>query len=88
VGSEPTSNVSSSGGSISSGSLTDSVAAKTTAVEAKVSELQSTASGPSLADTFEMQMRTNRSAQLSEMSSSVVSKSNKTILAMARNVKD
>ena len=53
----------------------------------KLREIQSNSTSVSIGDMFEMQMLMNHLAQLSEMSTSVVSASNTAIASMARNVK-
>lgn len=59
----------------------------TVSAKTKLSEIQSRRSAISIGDMFEMQMLMNHLAQLSEMSTAVVSASNQAITSMARNVK-
>lgn len=74
-------------GGIEIKSLFDAVTQATDDVKKKLKILQGKGSNVSIADMFEMQMLMNRLAQLSEMSTSVVSASNSAISSMARNVK-
>jgi hypothetical protein len=53
----------------------------------KLQEIKQNTTGVNIGDMFEMQMLMNHLAQLSEMSTSVVSASNTAINSMARNVK-
>jgi hypothetical protein len=53
----------------------------------KLQILQARRSAISIADMFDMQMLMNHLAQLSEMSTSIVSAANTSINSMARNVK-
>lgn len=59
----------------------------TISAKTKLAELKARRSSISIADMFDMQMLMNHLAQLSEMSSSVVSASNSAIMSMARGVK-
>lgn len=59
----------------------------TASAKAKLLQIQARGSAISIGDMFEMQMLMNHLAQLSEMSTSVVSASNTAIQSMARNVK-
>jgi hypothetical protein len=56
-------------------------------VKEKLKTIKGAGSNISIGDMFEMQMLMNHLAQLSEMSTSVVSASNSAISSMARNVK-
>ncbi len=56
-------------------------------VKTKLQKIQSNKSAISIGDMFEMQMLMNHLAQLSEMSTSVMSASNSAVSSMARNVK-
>ena len=58
-----------------------------TSVKAKIDEIQARGESVSIGDMFEMQMLMNHLAQLSEMSTSVVSAANSAIQSMARNIK-
>jgi len=55
--------------------------------KSKLEILQARRSAISIADMFDMQMLMNHLAQLSEMSTSIVSAANTSIMSMARNVK-
>lgn len=68
-------------------SMLDRVNQATKAVEQKLEQLKNRGENISIADMFEMQLMMNKLAQLSEMSTSVVSASNSAIASMARNVK-
>lgn len=59
----------------------------TVSAKAKLQILQARRSAISIADMFDMQMLMNNLAQLSEMSTSVVSAANTAIMSMSRNVK-
>lgn len=59
----------------------------TISAKAKLAEIKSRRSAISIGDMFEMQMLMNHLAQLSEMSTAVVSACNAAITSMARNVK-
>lgn len=59
----------------------------TQAVKKKLSEIQSAGSAISIGEMFEMQMLMNHLAQVSEMSTSVISSMNTSVSSMARNVK-
>ncbi|MGA8165230.1 MAG: DUF5407 family protein [Waddliaceae bacterium] len=59
----------------------------TISARVKLLEIQSQRSAISIGDMFEMQMLMNHLAQLSEMSTSVVSATHTAISSMARNVK-
>jgi len=59
----------------------------TISAKSKLAVLQARRSAISIADMFDMQMLMNNLAQLSEMSTSVVSAANTSIMSMARNVK-
>jgi hypothetical protein len=59
----------------------------TVSAKAKLQILQARRSAISIADMFDMQMLMNNLAQLSEMSTSVVSAANSSIMSMSRNVK-
>ena len=56
-------------------------------VKTKLEAIKKNNSAISIADMFEMQMLMNHLAQLSEMSTSVMSASNSAVSSMARNVK-
>lgn len=56
-------------------------------VKTKLEKIKSNKSAISIGDMFEMQMLMNHLAQLSEMSTSVMSASNSAVSSMARNVK-
>jgi len=56
-------------------------------VQAKIQMIRSNEESISIADMFEMQMMMNNLAQLSEMSTNVVSSLHSAIQSMARNVK-
>lgn len=72
--------------SLSLNAISKIIEAQTAAVEAKLKELQSK---PTIEpkDLFEIQLKMNLLAQLSEMSTSIISASNSAIASMARNVK-
>jgi len=59
----------------------------TISAKTKLLEIKNRRSAISIGDMFEMQMLMNHLAQLSEMSTAVVSASNSAISSMARNVK-
>lgn len=59
----------------------------TQSAKLKLDQIKAQRSAISIGDMFEMQMLMNHLAQLSEMSTSVVSASNTAIQSMARNVK-
>ncbi len=59
----------------------------TASAKAKLMQIKNRRSAISIGDMFEMQMLMNHLAQLSEMSSNVVSASNTAISSMARNIK-
>lgn len=59
----------------------------TISAKAKLTEIQQRKSAVSIGDMFEMQMLMNHLAQLSEMSTDVVSAANTAIISMARNIK-
>lgn len=59
----------------------------TISAKTKLLQIKAQKSAISIGDMFEMQMLMNHLAQLSEMSSNVVSASNQAINSMARNVK-
>lgn len=59
----------------------------TRSAKVKLMEIKDRVSAISIGDMFEMQMLMNHLAQLSEMSTAVVSASNSAISSMARNVK-
>jgi hypothetical protein len=59
----------------------------TISAKTKLQLLQARRSSISIADMFDMQMLMNHLAQLSEMSTSIVSAANTSISSMARNVK-
>lgn len=67
--------------------LMDFVNEGTKRVKEKLAAMKEQGSNISIADMFEMQMEMNALAQVSEMSTSVVSASNTAIGAMARGVK-
>ena len=67
--------------------LFDTVNAATDGVKEKLTEIKVETDQISIGQMFEMQMLMNNLAQLSEMSTSVVSASHTTISSMARNVK-
>lgn len=56
-------------------------------VKTKLDKIQKNNSAISIGDMFEMQMLMNHLAQLSEMSTSVISSMNSSVSSMARNVK-
>jgi|SaaInlStandDraft_3_1057020.scaffolds.fasta_scaffold85551_2 hypothetical protein len=60
---------------------------ETHSAEEKIDTIKAAGSAISIADMFEMQMRMNRLAQMSEMTTAVVSAANGAISGMARNVK-
>lgn len=59
----------------------------TISAKTKLLQIKAQKSAISIGDMFEMQMLMNHLAQLSEMSSNIVSASNQAINSMARNVK-
>ena len=59
----------------------------TTSAQNKLAAIQARRSAISIGDMFDMQMLMNHLSQLSEMTTSVVSAANTSILSMARNVK-
>ncbi|MBA3602584.1 MAG: DUF5407 family protein [Parachlamydiaceae bacterium] len=59
----------------------------TASVKVKLAKIASNRSSISIGDMFEMQMLMNHLAQLSDMSTNVVSASNQAIMSMSRNVK-
>lgn len=59
----------------------------TVSVKAKLAKIAALKSSISIGDMFEMQMLMNHLAQLSDMSTNVVSASNQAIMSMSRNVK-
>lgn len=59
----------------------------TASVKTKLAEIAQARSSISIGDMFEMQMLMNHLAQLSDMSSNVVSASNQAIMTMSRGVK-
>jgi hypothetical protein len=63
------------------------VNAASVSAKSKLELLQARRSAISIADMFDMQMLMNHLAQLSEMSTSIVSAANTSIMSMARNVK-
>lgn len=67
--------------------LVQIVSNATVSAQNKLAEIQSRRSSISIGDMFDMQMLMNHLSQLSEMTTSVVSAANTSILSMARNVK-
>jgi len=59
----------------------------TISAKRKLLQIKAQKSAISIGDMFEMQMLMNHLAQLSEMSTAIVSASNQAITSMARNVK-
>jgi len=72
---------------ISLKSLLDVVNNATISAKAKLNQMQARRSSISIADMFDMQMLMNHLSQLSEMSSSVVSAANTSVMSMARSIK-
>ncbi|HEY8902479.1 MAG TPA: DUF5407 family protein [Chthoniobacterales bacterium] len=72
--------------SLSLNAISKIIEAQTAAVEAKLKELQGKQT-IEIKDMFEIQLKMNLLAQLSEMSTSIISASNSAISSMARNVK-
>jgi len=59
----------------------------TTLAKQKIEDIKDQGTEISIADMFDMQMRMNHLAQISEATTSVVNACNQAIIAMARNVK-
>jgi len=72
---------------ISLKSLLDVVNNATVSAKQKLEQMKSRRSSISIADMFDMQMLMNHLSQLSEMSTSVVSAANASVMGMARNIK-
>ena len=67
--------------------LIDVVQEAVDGVQLKIQQIRNNQESISIADMFEMQMMMNNLAQLSEMSTNVVSSMHTAIQSMARNVK-
>lgn len=67
--------------------LFDFVSSQSNVVNSKLEQIKAAGSQISISDMFELQIKMNRLSQLSEMSTSVVSAANSSIMSMARNVK-
>ena len=67
--------------------LIDVVQEAVDGVQAKIQQIRENTESVSIADMFEMQLMMNNLAQLSEMSTNVVSSLHSAIQSMARNVK-
>jgi predicted RecB family endonuclease len=67
--------------------LIDTVQEAVEGVQTKIQQIRDNKESISIADMFEMQMMMNNLAQLSEMSTNVVSSLHSAIQSMARNVK-
>ncbi len=67
--------------------LIDVVQEAVIGVKAKIEQIRANQESISIGDMFEMQMMMNNLAQLSEMSTNVVSSAHSAIQSMARNVK-
>ncbi len=67
--------------------LIDTVQDAIEEVKAKIDDIKNNTESISIGDMFEMQMMMNNLAQLSEMSTNVVSSTHSAVQSMARNVK-
>jgi hypothetical protein len=67
--------------------LIDAINLLTTEVKSKIAIIRSKRSAMSIADMFDLQMLMNKLSQFSEMSTSVITAMNTSILSMARNMK-
>ena len=72
---------------ISLTNLLNVVNSATISAKAKLDQMQARKSSISIADMFDMQMLMNHLSQLSEMSSSVVSAANTSVMSMSRAIK-
>jgi len=66
--------------------LRDAITTATSDVESKIAEMKS-AQSPDIGTMFDMQRLMTKLSQVSEMSSSVVSSQNSSMMSMARNTK-
>jgi hypothetical protein len=67
--------------------LIDAINLLTNEVKSKIAIIRSKRSAMSIADMFDLQMLMNKLSQFSEMSTSVITAMNTSILSMARNMK-
>jgi hypothetical protein len=67
--------------------LIDAINLLTNEVKSKVAIIRSKRSAMSIADMFDLQMLMNKLSQFSEMSTSVITAMNTSIMSMARNMK-
>jgi len=67
--------------------LVDEIEALTLVAQSKIAHIRSEKSAMSIADMFDLQMAMNKLSQFSELSTSVISAMNTSILSMSRNVK-
>lgn len=72
---------------INAQSLKDVVNAATKKVNDALAKMEQDTSNVSITDMFDVQLLMNSLAQVSEMSTSVISASNSAIMSMARNIK-
>jgi len=70
-------------------SMATNINAMATKVKTQLDKMQSnaTSGGVGVADMFSMQLAMNQMSQLTEMSSSVLSAANSSMMSMARNIK-
>ena len=67
--------------------LVDSINRLTTDVKSKIATIRSKRSAMSIADMFDLQMLMNKLSQFSELSTSIITAMNTSIMSMARNMK-
>lgn len=67
--------------------LVDAINRLSTDVKSKIAIVRSKRSAMSIADMFDLQMLMNKLSQFSELSTSVISAMNTSVLSMARNMK-
>jgi hypothetical protein len=67
--------------------LIDAINFLTTEVKSKIAIIRSKRSAMSIADMFDLQMLMNKLSQFSEMSTSIITAMNTSIMSMARNMK-
>ena len=67
--------------------LVDAINELSAAAKSQIANIRSKKSAMSIADMFDLQMTMNKLNQFSEMSSSVISSANTSVMSMARNLK-
>jgi hypothetical protein len=67
--------------------LVDAINRLSTDVKSKIAIIRSKRSAMSIADMFDLQMLMNKLSQFSELSTSVITAMNTSVLSMARNMK-